>query len=201
MKRLVPLLVLIPAGILVVGYLLKPPPEVIEERSPIQEAILIYSDLTQPLGDTMRDFENAWQKAHHEKNGLQLKDELSQKAIPALKLLTESLRSASPAEPDLNAIHQSLLSAYETVLTSLVNTCETEDLQGFNAAHKEVIGDIQALLLAHEKYEEAIRGFYEIHNVFPPEEKVPGEVQNAPANIENGNAEETGTPLLREGTP
>jgi hypothetical protein len=201
LKRLVPLLVLIPVGILVLGYLFRPPPEVIEERSPVQEAILIYSDLTQPLGDTMRNFENAWQKAHREKDGVQLKDELAQKAIPALKLLTESLRSSSPKEAELNAIHQPLLSAYETVLENLQKTCKTEDIQQFNNGHKAVIEDIQALLLAHEKYEEDIRGFYETHNVFPPEAKDPEETQKASENDGTGNSEAEKRPIPQGGTP
>ena len=201
LQRLVPLLVLIPIGILVVGYLFRPPPEVIEERSAVQEAILIYSDLTQPLADTMRNFENAWQKAHLEKEGVQLKEELAQKAIPALKLLTESLRSANPKETELNAIHQPLLSAYETVLKSLQVACETEDLQKFNTGHKGVIEDIQSLLLAHEKYEEAIRGFYETNNVFPPETKEPGGTQKTSGNDGTENTEGTETSLPQGGTP
>ena len=171
MKRLVPLLVLIPVGILVLGYLFRPPPEVKEERTAVQESILVYTDLTQPLGETMRAFELAWEEAHQSKDRAQLRDALKTKALPVLTILTDSLKAAAPQNEELNQIHQPLLEGYEEALDSLKLACSEEDASRFADAHKGVISKLESLLDKHTTYEQRIRGFYQVHNVYPKEKE------------------------------
>ena len=175
LKRIVPFLLLLPIGILLVGYFLQPPPEVIQQRSPEQDAILMYSDKTQSLETTMRKFESSWALAHEQKIPMKIREQLTTGALPALEILVESLDAASPELEPLQAIHTPLQESYKRLLLQMRSMCSTSDTTAFMEEHERMTNTMHQLLLEHRKYAEDIRAFYAVNNVYPPEknENVP----------------------------
>ena len=170
LKRNVSFLLLLPVGILLIGYVLRPAPEVIEQRSVEQDAILFYSDKTQSLEKTMRAFEDSWSRAHASKNQPEkTRKLLHTEALPAMEILVESLEAAAPNLDALRAIHDPLQTSYSTVLEHLKRACATTDQDSFVAELTELGEAMQNLLEAHRMYGSKIRTFYAINNVYPPD--------------------------------
>ena len=180
LKRVVPFLVLLPIGILLLGYWLQPPPEVIPQRSTEQDAILLYSDKTQTLEKTMRTFEDSWALAHAQKNHVKIGELLTTGALPALEILVDSLDAASPELEPLQAIHLPLQKSYKKLLGQMRTLCSTSDKTAFMQQHERVTSAMGQLLQGHRKYAEEIRAFYAVNNVYPPEKTADEPVPDAP---------------------
>ena len=169
LKRIVPFLLLLPVGILLAGYLLRPAPEVLEQRSPEQDAILLYSDKTQSLEETMRAFETAWALAHEKENGPEdIRKILHTEALPAMEILLDSLKSAGPDLPELKKIHAPLQGSYEKAFQQLKSTCDRKEGNNFVNALEQLTESMENLLEAHRVYGKEIRAFYALNNVYPP---------------------------------